>query len=105
MIMDKDKKAALERKGWKVGTTSDFLELTPEEVEYIELKFKLSEFLREYRKEKNLTQVALAKMLHSSQSRIVKMEHGDPSVSLDLIIRSLLAMGKSKQELASVISS
>ena len=39
----------------------------------------------------------------SSQSRIAKIESGDPSVSLDLIIRALLTSGATRQELAQVI--
>ena len=43
-------------------------------------------------------------MVHSSQSRVAKMEGGDPSVSLDLLIRSLLALGASARDLARAIS-
>lgn len=103
--MDKKKKEKLEKKGWKIGSTNDFLGLSVEEIEYIDLKVKLSEYLKSNRKKQKLTQTELAGILHSSQSRVVKMEHGDPSVSLDLIIRSILAMGKSKKELAEAILS
>jgi len=52
-----------------------------------------------------LTQVKLAKILKSIQSRVAKLEIGDPSVSLDLIIRFLLALGTSNKEIARAISS
>jgi hypothetical protein len=39
----------------------------------------------------------------SSQSRVAKIESGDPSVSLDLIVRALLTTGATRQELAQVI--
>ena len=103
--MDKKRKEQLESKGWKIGTASDFLNLTPEENEYIEMKIRLSHYLKAFRKEQKLTQTQLANLIHSSQSRVVKMEHGDPSVSLDLLIRSLLAMGKTKHDLAEAILS
>ncbi|HLA82604.1 MAG TPA: transcriptional regulator, partial [Thermoleophilia bacterium] len=45
-----------------------------------------------------------AKRLKSSQSRVAKMETGDPSVSLDLLVRSLLTLGASRRELARIIS-
>jgi len=102
--MRESKKKRLEAKGWKVGTTEEFLELTPEEVAYIELKLKLSENLRTRRRHKRLTQVQLARLVRSSQSRVAKMEAGDPSVSIDLLIRSLLALGASNRELAKIIS-
>jgi predicted XRE-type DNA-binding protein len=95
----------LEAKGWKVGSVEEFLELTPEEASYIELKLALSESLRTYRKQRQLTQTDLARLLKSSQSRVAKMEAGDPSVSLDLLVRSLLAMGTTREALAQLISS
>ena len=105
MTMDKAKLNNLKKKGWKVGSTSDFLGLTEEESSYIELKLKLSTNLKKVRTEQNLTQVQLAKILKSSQSRVAKLEIGDPSVSLDLIVRSLLALGTSNKEIARAISS
>ena len=42
------------------------------------------------------------KMLKSSQSRIAKMESGDPTVSIDLLIKSLLTMGATKKSIAKV---
>jgi transcriptional regulator with XRE-family HTH domain len=50
-----------------------------------------------------LSQTDVAKRLHSSQSRVAKMEGGDPSVSIDLLIRSLLALGASSRDLARAI--
>jgi predicted XRE-type DNA-binding protein len=103
--MDKVKKQNLERKGWKVGGAADFLNLTPEEKEYIELKLVLARKVKEHREKNHLTQIEAARLLKSSQSRVAKMEGGDPSVSLDLLIRSLLALGASRRELARVIAS
>ena len=101
--MRASKKKRLESKGWKVGTAAEFLRLTPEESAYIELKLKLADSLRKRRQRRNLTQVELASLVSSSQSRIAKMESGDPSVSIDLLVRSLLALGASNKELAKII--
>lgn len=103
--MNKAKEKKLLKKGWKIGSAKEFLGLSEEESSYIELKVKLSTNLRKLRTEQNLTQVELAKILKSSQSRVAKIETGDPSVSLDLIIRSLLALGTSQKEIARTISS
>jgi DNA-binding XRE family transcriptional regulator len=97
--MDKAKRKRLEASGWKVGTVRDFLDLTPEEEAYIELKLELAKNLQKRRIEKKLTQVDLARMLKSSQSRIAKMEAGDPTVSVDLLVRSLLVLGTSRKSL------
>jgi DNA-binding XRE family transcriptional regulator len=102
--MDAKKKKRLEAKGWKVGSVQNFLNISDEEMALIELKISLGDTLQNKRKQKKMTQTQLAKLLHSSQSRIAKMETGDPSVSLDLIIKSLFSLGLSKNELAKVIA-
>jgi len=102
--MNTAKKKRLEAKGWKVGTAREFLNLSSEETAYVELKLALSKNLQEYRREKKLTQEGLARLLKSSQSRIAKMEAGDPSVSLDLLVRSLLALGASRKSLSQMLS-
>ena len=104
MTMDKRKEAKLAKKGWKVGSVAEFLDLTPEEAAYLEMKLALSDMLRQCRRAKNLTQADLAKAIESSQSRVAKMESGDPTVSMDLLIKSLLALGVSKEELGRTIS-
>jgi len=102
--MNKTKRKKLERQGWKVGSASEFLGLSAEEARFIELKLSLSRWLRERRVARKLTQIDVARHLKTSQSRIAKMEAGDPSVSLDLLIRSLFALGATKRELARVIA-
>ena len=103
--MDKAKKKRLEAKGWKVGSVDEFLELTPEEAAYVELKLALSRSVREYRRSTKLTQVEMAKRMRSSQSRVAKIEAGDASVSLDLLIRSLIALGATRKDVARIIAS
>ncbi len=102
--MNSSKKKRLEAKGWKVGTVKEFLNLSPEEASYIELKLALSKNLHDYRNAKRLTQTELAHRIKSSQSRVAKMESGDPSVSIDLLIRSLFALGASKKHLADMLA-
>lgn len=102
--MDKRKRERLAKKGWKTGSVAEFLDLSAEESAYIEMKLALSEKLRERRRRKKLTQAELAKAIESSQSRVAKMEAGDPTVSIDLLVKSLLALGVSKKELGRTIS-
>ena len=103
-MMNKAKQKMLEKKGWKVGTAEEFLGLSPVESRYIELKIALSEHLRRRRIRKHITQDQLAKLMSSSQSRVAKMEAGDSTVSLDLLIRSLLTLGESERDLAKIIA-
>jgi len=102
--MNKSKKEALEQKGWNVGSAGEFLGLTPEEEAYIELKLSLSHFLQEKRKTRRLTQNQMASLIQSSQSRVAKMEKGGESVSIDLILRSLLALGTEIKEIGKSIT-
>ena len=97
------KKKRLESKGWKIGDAKDFLNLSPEESAFIEMKLELSERLRTHRERRNLTQLEMAKLVKSSQSRVAKMEAGDPSVSMDLLVRSLLALGASRREVTKLV--
>ena len=103
--MGESKRKRLEDKGWRVGSTAEFLNLSPEEAAYVELKIKLASKLREWRARRRLTQGDLARRVKSSQSRVAKMEAGDPSVSLDLLIRTLLALGASSRGIARIIAS
>ncbi|PCK08821.1 MAG: transcriptional regulator [Alteromonadaceae bacterium] len=101
--MQSSKQKKLEQNGWKVGSASDFLELTPEEEAYIELKLSLCRTLKKIRTRKHLTQSDLAKKINSSQSRVAKMEAGDASVSLDLVIKSLFSAGASSKDIRNAI--
>ena len=103
--MKRAKKERLEAAGWRVGSADDFLGLSKEEVAFVEMKLALAETLRKRRQARRLTQTQLAKSIGSSQSRVAKMEAADPSVSIDLLMRSLLALGASKKDVAKVISS
>jgi hypothetical protein len=102
--MKKERTKKLSEQGWKVGSVSEFLGLTNSEEAYIELKLALANGLRDYRSARALTQVETARLVGSSQSRVAKMESADSTVSLDLIVRSLLALGATPSFLASTIS-
>ena len=98
------KRRSLAAKGWAVGDAKSFLDLSKEEAAYIELRIKLADGLKSKRQSKGVTQTQLAQALSSSQSRVAKMEAGDPTVSLDLLVKSLLALGTSRRQLASIIA-
>lgn len=102
--MSKTQKQKLNAAGWKTGDAADFLGLTPEEAALVELRVVLANYLRQYRTKKKLTQLQLAKELNSSQSRVAKMEAGDPTVSIDLLLKSLLHLGASLKQLGRIIS-
>lgn len=102
--MRADKRRKLEAGGWKTGSVEEFLGLTSEEAAYLEMKLALSRALKTRRQQTGLNQTELARMIRSSQSRIAKMEAGDPGVSIDLLMKALLALGTTPEELAKAIA-
>ena len=101
--MDARTRKRLESAGFAVGTAAEFLGMSAEESALVEMRLALSGELRTRRTNAGLTQAALARRLGSSQSRVAKMEAGDPSVSLDLLIRALLAVGATRREVGRAI--
>ena len=102
--MNKAKMEKLKAAGWKIGSAKDFLSLSKEEAALVEIKVALAASLRRRRLRKKLTQEGLAKLLKSSQSRVAKMEAADSSVSIDLLLRSLLAMGVTQRGVAKILA-
>jgi len=88
---------AKKKRGGRVTTVTEFLELTEAEVAVIELRLQLVEALRERRKTSGMTQTELAKAIGSTQARVAKMEGGDPQASLESMVRALAALGAKPQ--------
>jgi DNA-binding XRE family transcriptional regulator len=102
--MRQAKRKRLEAAGWRVGSAQEFLGLSEQEAAFVEVKSALGTYLRRYRAKRGLTQTALAQRIGSSQSRVAKMEAGDPTVSLDLQVRALLTLGATPRDLAKAFS-
>jgi ribosome-binding protein aMBF1 (putative translation factor) len=84
--------------GWKTGSAAEFLGLSEPEAALVELKLALVAAVRAARRKRGMSQIDLAQRMRSSQSRIAKIEAGDASVSLDLIVRALIAAGASRKD-------
>ena len=102
--MEKTKKNKLEAKGWTVGDIDEFLGLDEAEMAIVEMKVALAKALVEKRKRSNVTQVNMAKIIGSSQSRVAKIEKADSSVSLELMIKSFLSLGATKKDIVRVFA-
>jgi len=102
--MDRAKREKLKSKGWKTTTVGEFLELSADEERLIDLRLALSDAIKLQRQKANLTQEGLAKLLRSSQSRVAKMEAVDPSVTFDLLIKSLFKVGIDRRKLSKIIA-
>jgi len=102
--MDRIKQAKLEAAGWTVATPKAFLNLSDEDEVFVEVKVALAAALRECRVAQHLTQTEAARRLRSSQSRVAKMEAADRSVSVDLLLRSLLRLGGTREKVAAAFA-
>lgn len=100
--MNSKKRKALIAAGFRVGDAADFLGLSDEEARLVELRVALSRAVRRRRQLRNMTQQQLATRLKSSQSRVAKIEAGAGDVSLDLMFRSLFAVGGGLADVARV---
>jgi ribosome-binding protein aMBF1 (putative translation factor) len=96
--MKATKRKRLQAAGWKTGTAAEFLNLSDSEAALVELKLALVTAVRRTRQKRGLSQIELAQRMRSSQSRIAKIEAGDASISLDLIVRALIAAGASRND-------
>jgi len=100
-----EKRRRLESAGWRVGDAQDFLAMSDDEAQFVEIKLALARRLRQLREKRRWTQAELAKHVGSSQSRVAKMEAADRTVSVDLLVRSLLAIGADRRELGKIVGS
>jgi hypothetical protein len=103
--MKAQKKAGLRKAGFRVGSAAEFLGLSAEEDALVAIKLGLVDGVRALRLERKLTQAGLARLLGSSQSRVAKLEAGDASVSIDLLMRALLQLGSNRRQIAAMIAS
>ena len=101
--MKQNKRKALERAGWRIGDARDFLDLSDVEATLIEVRLALATELRTRRRARKISQAVLARRVGSSQSRVAKMEAADRSVSIDLLVRCLLALGSTRREIGRAI--
>jgi len=103
ITMEQKKRKLLEEKGYRVGSAADFLELTAEEEAYIDIRLDIRNLVKAQRAKKEWTQEQLARSIGSSQSRIAKLEGGDPGISMDLMIKALLQLGISKEQIGKLL--
>ena len=101
--MKASKQKKLEAAGWKVGSASEFLELSGAEAMLVNMKLALAKKIKELRQSKKITQNDLAKLIGSSQSRVAKLETADRSVSMELLVRSLATLGASRAQIGTIV--
>src|SRR6267142_221248 len=91
--MQPAKRKALEAAGWKFGDAADFLAMTDEERQMLDLRVDAALAVRRQREAMKLSQQELARRIQTSQPRIVKIEKAAKDVTLDQILRAFAAAG------------
>ena len=91
--MDATKRRAIEAAGWKVGDAADFLGMSAEERQLLDVRVELARAIRLQRESVHMSQKQLGERLKTSQPRVVKIERAASDVSLDQLVRALTAAG------------
>lgn len=99
--MDQTGRDKLESKGWQVGTATDFLNLTPEDLLIIEVKLALARWLEERQQEGGSGVIAPKKSIPTQP----EYSNSKQSTSIDQLIRDMIAIGASPQEIGQLIAS
>ncbi|MBK9967257.1 MAG: XRE family transcriptional regulator [Holophagales bacterium] len=102
--MERKKRERLLAAGWKVSTAAEFLDLSPEEEALVEARIALTRRIRSVREEKGMTQVQVARLIGSSQSRVAKMEAADRTVSIDMMMRTLFRLGQTPRQVGRALA-
>jgi len=93
----------MSKKMWKEGTVQEFLNLSDADMAVVETRVALTRALRRQRKMSRLTQTDMARAMRTSQSRVARIEAGDPSVSLDLVFKALYTAGLTLHDIGGVL--
>ena len=94
----------MSKRDWKEGSVQEFLGLSDVDMALVETKVALTKALRQRRKASRLTQSNVARTMNTSQSRMARIEAGDPSVSLDLVFKALYTVGMTPQDVGKFIA-
>lgn len=91
--MDAKKRQALEKAGWKLGDAADFLEMSDEERQLLDIRLGLAQAIRKSREARHWSQKQLGAKLQTSQPRVARIEQAAADVSLDQLVRAYAAVG------------
>lgn len=91
--MNAEKMKRIKAAGYKVTTADEWLGLTPEESQLVDIRLALAEQLEEVRKEKGISQAQLAAKMGTKQSGIARMVNRPETSSMDNLVKGLIALG------------
>src|SRR4051794_5251701 len=91
--MNAAQRKALMAAGWRFGDAADFLGMTDEERQLLDVRVEAALAVRRQRATLKLSQKQLASRIKTSQPRVAKIEGAASDVSLDQILRAFTAAG------------
>lgn len=91
--MDAAKRKALRSAGWAIGDAADFLEMSDEERQLLDVRVTLALAIRGQREAIQMSQKELGAKLKTSQPRVARIERAAPDVSLDQLVKAFAAAG------------
>ena len=79
---------------------SDALGTSPGDSTYRRIKCDLADAVRRWRLRSEMSPSELARRVHSRPAHVERLESDDPLVTLDLVVRSLIALGATPRDIA-----
>ena len=101
--MTDEKKKLLEASGMKVVDSAEWLGLSKEESQLVDMRIALAEELERVRKAKGLTQAELARRIGTKQSAVARMTGKPESSTIDNLMKSLMALGEPVSKIAACL--
>lgn len=101
--MKEAKKKILEANGYKVTDSADWLGLSKEEAQLVEMRAALAQELEKVRRAKGITQAELARRVGTKQSGVARMLNNPDTTTLDSLIKGLIAMGEPVSKIAACL--
>ncbi len=101
--MDAKKKEKLQAVGYRITDAADWLNLTPQEQTLVNMRVNFALEIERLRKEKKLTQEALAAKIGTKQSGVARMLGNPASATIDTLVKTLIALGATPRRIAALI--
>lgn len=97
------KRKKLEAKGYKVTDSAEWLGLSREEAQIVDMRVALAQELERVRKAKGITQAELAKRVGTKQSGVARMLNNPDTSTMDNLIKALIALGEPISKIAACL--
>ena len=92
--MTERKKKILVANGYTITDSADWLGLSNEEAQIVNMRVALAQELERVRKSKGITQAELARRVGTKQSGVARMLNNPDTSTMDNLIKALIALGE-----------